>query len=297
MKFAEFPTSNANALVTGGARGIGYSIARLLAEAGARVVIADLEEDAAVTAARSLGSEAVGYGLDVGDPRAFAALIDIVESEIGPVDIMVNNAGIMPMGPLADESRDIAEATMRVNFWAHYDSFRILAPRMTARGRGHFINITSAAGAIHSPGLATYVAAKHAATGFGRSAREELVGTGVTLSVVMPSAVRTELVDGIRFSWWERLGIITPATVARRAVGTLRKRPAVVGAPLGTVVALRLYHLVPEPIWLLGRRIVGADRTLEPYDRHARAAYDGRIGRQSGEPGAGESADGASSAD
>ncbi|MGV7904433.1 SDR family NAD(P)-dependent oxidoreductase, partial [Mycobacterium kansasii] len=82
-----------------------------------------------------------------------------------------------------------------------------------------------------------------AATGFARSAREELVGTGVTLSTVMPSAVRTQLVDGIPFKWWERLGVIPPGIVARRAVGTLKRRPAVVGAPAGTVALLRLYHV------------------------------------------------------
>ena len=143
--------------------------------------------------------------------------------------------------------------------------------------RGHFINVTSAGGAIHSPGLATYVASKHAATGFARGVREELVGTGVTVSVVMPSAVQTELVSGIPFKRWERRGIVTPESVAQRAVGTLRRRPAVVGAPRGTVAAVRAYHIVPEWLWLLGRRVVGADRTVQPYDKTARKAYDTRI--------------------
>lgn len=280
MKFQEFPTSGSVALVTGGGRGIGLSIAQKLATKGATVVIADLEESVAVDAAQSLGHGTIGIGFDAGDASSYATTVDWVESNVGPIDIVVNNAGIMPVGPLLAEADGVAAATMRVNFWAHYYSFRILAPKMIARGRGHFINVTSAAGAIHSPGLATYVATKHAATGFARSAREELQGTGVTLSVVMPSAVRTQLVDGIPFKWWERLGIISPGVVARRAVGTLRRRPAVVGAPVGTVIGLRLYPLVPESIWLLGRRVVGADRTLEPYDVDERAEYDGRITRQ-----------------
>lgn len=280
MKFTEFETRGAVALVTGGARGIGLSIAQRLAKLGAVVVVADLDGDVARQAAATLGRGARGKQIDVGDPVAYAALVDEIEAELGPLDIVVNNAGIMPVGPLLTEEIGVAAATMRVNFWAHYHSFQILAPRMIARGRGHIINITSAAGAIHSPGLSTYVASKHAATGFARSAREELVGTGVTLSTVMPSAVRTQLVDGIPFKWWERIGVIPPGIVARRAVGTLKRRPAVVGAPAGTVPLLRLYHLVPESIWLFGRSLTGADRTLQPYDTAARSEYDSRITRQ-----------------
>ncbi|GED96646.1 SDR family NAD(P)-dependent oxidoreductase [Gordonia crocea] len=288
MRFAKFPVNGSVALVTGGARGIGYAIADRLSRAGARVVIADLDEVDAKEAAQRLGRGAVGIGLDVRSRDRYEAVVDEIESSTGPIDIVVNNAGIMPVGPILDDGPGVAAATMDVNFWAHHHSFTILAPRMVGRGRGHFINVTSAAGAIHSPGLAVYVASKHAATGFGRSAREELQGTGVTVSVVMPSAVRTELVDGIPFKRWERLGIVSPTMVARRAVGTLRRRPAVVGVPTGTVPLLRLYHVVPEWAWLLGRRLVGADRTLEPYDKAARADYDARIEIQTIESGAGK---------
>ena len=280
MKFTEIQIDGAVALVTGGARGIGLSIAQRLAREGARVVIADLDGDAAVLAAREIGSDARGFALDVGESDDYRRVVAEVEDTLGPIDIVVNNAGIMPVGPLLEESRGVAEATMRVNFWSHYISYQVLAPRMIARGRGHFINVTSAAGAIHSPGLASYVASKHAATGFARSAREELVGTGVTISTVMPAAVRTQLVDGIPFKWWEKLGIIPPSWVARDAVGTVRNRPAVVGSPRGTVLALRLQHLIPEWLWLLGRRVVNADRTVGPVDRSARSEYDGRIDRQ-----------------
>lgn len=280
MKFTEIQMESAIALVTGGARGIGLSIAQRLAREGVRVVIADLDGEAAARAAREIGSGAQGFALDVAEFDEYLRVVTEVEETIGPIDIVVNNAGIMPVGPLLGELRGVAEATMRVNFWSHYISYQVLAPRMIARGRGHFINVTSAAGAIHSPGLASYVASKHAATGFARSAREELVGTGVTISTVMPAAVRTQLVDGIPFKWWEKLGIIPPEWVARDAVRTVRNRPAVVGSPRGTVLALRLQHLVPEWLWLLGRRVVNADRTVGPVDRRARSEYDGRIEQQ-----------------
>ncbi|RUP41481.1 MAG: SDR family NAD(P)-dependent oxidoreductase [Gordonia sp. (in: high G+C Gram-positive bacteria)] len=277
MRFTPIPLDGAVALVTGGARGIGFAIAELLAQQGATVVVADLYQPDAIEAATRIGHGALGLGLDVGDDDAYAAVVEAVELAVGPIDIVVNNAGIMPVGRVLEERYGVARATMEANFWSHYHSYRILAPRMIARGRGHFINVTSAGGAIHSPGLATYVASKHAATGFARGVREELVGTGVTVSVVMPSAVQTELVSGIPFKRWERRGIVTPESVAQRAVGTWRRRPAVVGAPRGTVAAVRAYHIVPEWLWLLGRRVVGADRTVQPYDKTARKAYDTRI--------------------
>lgn len=280
MKFTEFETRGAVALVTGGARGIGEAISIRLAKKGAIVVIADLDGDVARKTAAAIGKGAQGRQLDATDPAAYAALVDEVEAAFGPIDILVNNAGVMPVGPLLSESLGVATATMKINFWAHYHSFQIVAPRMIARGRGHIINVTSAAGMIHSPGLATYVASKHAATGFARSAREELVGTGVTLTAVLPAAVKTQLVDGIPFKWWERLGIVSPALVARRAVGTLKRRPALAGAPFGTVLGLRLYPLVPEAVWLYGRKVTGADRTIEPIDTVARSEYDSRIARQ-----------------
>ena len=102
------------------------------------------------------------------------------------------------------------------------------------------------------------------------------MGTGVTVSVVMPSAVQTELVSGIPFKRWERRGIVTPESVAQRAVGTLRRRPAVVGAARHSGGGAGV-HIVPEWLWLLGRRVVGADRTVQPYDKTARKAYDTRI--------------------
>lgn len=277
MKHRAFSVDGSVAVVTGGVRGIGLAIAQRLYALGARVVIADLRESEAKEVAGRLGARALGIELDVTDRSAWEVAVDRIQAELGPIDIVVNNAGIMPVGPLLDEKPGVAEATLAVNFWAHYHSFQIVAPKMIARGRGHFINLTSAAGAIHSPGLSTYVASKHAATGFARSAREELIGTGVTISVVMPSAVKTDLVAGIPFKRWERLGIVSPASVARRAVGTLDSRPAVVGAPAGLMIALRTYHFVPESVWLLGRRIFGADRTLQPIDREARSDYDSRI--------------------
>ncbi|BDT99306.1 SDR family NAD(P)-dependent oxidoreductase [Nocardia sputorum] len=279
-KFPPIPLSGAIVVITGGARGIGLATAGLFASKGARVVIGDLTADAAASAAQTLGSKAFGYPVDVGDKASYQRLIDAVEREVGPIDVLVNNAGIMPVGGLLDEDDAVAVATFNVNYWAHYHALKIIAPRMMARGRGHIVNVTSAAGKLHSPGLGSYVAAKHAATGLSRCAREELMASGISVTAVLPWAVRTQLVDGIPFNAWERMGIVSPTRIARTIVGTLGRRPALVGGPPGLLTALNLAAHVPEPLWLLGRRWTNADRVMGPIDRDSRKEYDDRITMQ-----------------
>lgn len=280
MNFTPINLRGAVVVVTGAARGIGFETARLYAARGAQVAIVDRQADEVQDAAQRIGNGVRGFDVDVTDADAVAAFVDVVEDQIGPVDVYVNNAGIMPVGPFSDEDGSVTRAVFEVNFWAHVHAIRAVAPRMVSRGRGHIVNVTSAAGRVHSAGLASYVASKHAATGFSRSLREELLDTGVSITAVMPSAARTDLVSGIPFGI-ERIGIVSPSLVARRIVGTLRRRPPVAGAPIGITPFLALAMLIPEWIWLLGRRIAKADRTMGPVDRAARASYDGRIAANS----------------
>jgi short-subunit dehydrogenase len=129
-----------------------------------------------------------------------------------------------------------------------------------------------------------YCATKHAANALSRGAREELDGTGVSVTAVMPAAVNTQLTDGIPFDFLpfglERNFILKPESVADTIVGTLNGRPALAGAPRGLVLALDFAQLVPEPIWMLARRLTNADRTMGPIDRSARREYDARIEAQ-----------------
>jgi NAD(P)-dependent dehydrogenase (short-subunit alcohol dehydrogenase family) len=284
MKAPAIDLAKAVVAVTGGGRGIGFATAEAFAARGASVAIGDLQLDAARDAAQEIGDRAWAFQLDAGDRDSYAGFVAAVEEHIGPIDVLVNNAGIMPIGPLLEEPEAVSVAQMRVNFWAHYHGFKLVAPRMVARGRGHIINVTSGAGKIHIAGLAVYTASKHAATALSRSVREELLGTGVTVTAVLPAAVQTQLVDGIPFHLLpfgiDRLFIMRPGSVAQTIVGTLRDRPAVVGAPAGLLLALNLAQFVPEPMWLLARRLTRADRTVGPIDREARREYDARIAVQ-----------------
>lgn len=274
--YPEISIAGAVVAVTGAARGIGLATAARFAKKGARVAMADLDGDAVRAAAQTVGKQAMDYQVDAGEPASLQAFVDAVERDIGGIDILVNNAGIMPIGAFLDEPQEVTRSVFDVNVFAHLNVARMVAPGMIARGRGHIVNVTSAAGKIHSPGLASYTAAKHAATAFSRSLREELRPHGVSVTAVLPSATNTQLVDGIPLGVL-RLGVITPEVVARRIESTAHSRPPLAGAPIGLTPILATANLIPEWLWLFGRRLVNADLTMGPIDRGVRAEYEARI--------------------
>jgi NAD(P)-dependent dehydrogenase (short-subunit alcohol dehydrogenase family) len=183
-------------VVTGGARGIGYATAKALHDLGAKVAIGDVDEVAVKEAGTDLD---VGFyaRLDVTDRQSFTTFLDDVERELGPVDVLINNAGIAPAGRFLDEPDDVTKRTIAINVFGVILGTKLAAERMVKRGRGHIINIASLAALGAVPGIATYTATKHAVLGFTDTARLELRGTGVTLSAVMPTLTNTSMIDGV----------------------------------------------------------------------------------------------------
>ncbi len=189
--------SGRTAIVTGGAMGIGLGIARRLHEAGASIVIADLDPDAAEQAAEELqtrrGGSAVSVRVDVSDPDDVERMVDVAVETFGGIDILVNNAGIFPMVPLSDLDLDTFQRVLDVNLTGLYLCTKAASARMIAQGRGgRIVNITSI-DALHPSmvGLSHYDASKHGAWGFTKNVALELAPHDIRVNAIAPGGIRT----------------------------------------------------------------------------------------------------------
>ena len=262
------------AVVTGGGRGIGKALALALASEGCRVAIGDVDAASAETAAAELGDRAVGLAVDVTDRPAFSAFLDAVEERLGPIDVLVNNAGIMPVGPFDEEDDATAIRLLEINLHAVIHGTKEAMRRMKPRGTGHIVNVASSAGKTGFPHLATYCATKHGVVGMSEAVRAELRGTGVEISVVMPNIVKTELSAGL---------VETPAfksstveDVADAILDALKFPHFDVFVPKSIGPTWALMNLVPRRVRDAVGRALKIDRALLERDRGARAAYEER---------------------
>jgi len=246
--------------ITGGAQGIGAATAAMLAAAGARVAIGDLDGRRAEKTAAEIGHGVLAIRLDVTDAAGFTGFLDRVENELGPLDVLLNNAGIMPLAGLDDEQDAATHRQLEINLRAVIHGTRQAVRRMRPRGRGHVVNIASMAGKAGFPGAATYCATKHGVVGFSESARLELRGSGVDISCVMPAVVRTELAVGLGES--PAIKTVTAEQVAGAIVGTLRHPRFDVYVPRSLDWAGRITRVLPRRAgeWIV--RALGGDRIL-----------------------------------
>jgi NAD(P)-dependent dehydrogenase (short-subunit alcohol dehydrogenase family) len=262
--------------ITGAARGIGAATARAVAREGARVALGDLDGDLASTVAGELGaSAAIGRKLDVTDHAGFAAFLDDVEQELGPIDVLINNAGIMPVTEFVSEGADSIARQLEINLHAVIFGSQQAVQRMRPRGTGHIVNLASAAGKGGFPGVVTYCATKFGVVGLCEALHHELHGSGIDVSCVMPAIVRTELTDGVKDHWLIKTS--TPEQVAAAIVAALKKPRLDVFVPRSLNVLDRTMALVPRrgQGWFL--RATGADHLLaDAAHSPAREAYERR---------------------
>jgi NADP-dependent 3-hydroxy acid dehydrogenase YdfG len=278
MSYPKINLDGAIVAITGGARGIGLATAELFAERGATVCIGDLDGAAANDAAASIRPIAYPYTVDVTDRESFAGFIGAVLDGLGRIDILVNNAGIMPLGGFVEEDDAVSRATLDVNVWGLIHGMRLVLPHMTARGSGHIVNVASMAGKLVIPGMAVYNASKFAAVGLSAAVREEYAPTGVSVSAVLPSAVRTRLSSGVPLG--HGLPTVDPQDVAKAIVGSVATRRGEVAVP-GYLAGWDLVNAaVPERVMRFGRRLVGDRRGLTQIDQTVRNAYDKAIAEQ-----------------
>src|SRR5215210_2692563 len=243
------------AVVTGGGRGIGKALALALASEGCRVAIGDVDSTAAEVAAAELGGDKVGRPL-------------------GPIDVLVNNAGIMPVGPLDEEDDATAIRVLEINLHAVIHGTKEAMRRMKPRGTGHIVNVASSAGQSGFPNLASYCATKHGVVGLSEAVRAELRGTGVDVSVVMPGIVKTELSTGLVET--PAFKSSTPEEVADAVVDALRFARFDVFVPKSIGPTWALFNLVPRRAREAVGRALKLDRALRDADLGARSAYEAR---------------------
>jgi NADP-dependent 3-hydroxy acid dehydrogenase YdfG len=262
------------AAITGAARGIGRATAEALIRQGVRVAIGDLDLQAAQETSSALGPTTVALPLDVTERTSFSSFLDAAEGQLGPIDVLINNAGIMPIGPFQDEDDATARRIFDINVHGVILGMKLVLPRMVSRGRGHIVNIASQAGKYGLPGGATYCASKAAVINLSRAVRKELRGSGVEISVVSPVAVNTELGLGLSEPRQRQFRKIEPQEVAEAIVEVLRLPKFDVHVPKQLMVSERLSALLPISAQDVFARVTNADAVLSNVDTGARAGYE-----------------------
>src|SRR3954453_4759983 len=272
------PISGRVVAITGGVRGLGLATAKELALRGGRVAIGDLDGDLARVEAAALPGPGPhgGYALDVTDPESFEAFLEQA-GELGPVAGLRNNAGTMPVCAYAEEDPVITRRQVEINLLGVMTGTRLALDRMLPRGRGHMVNVASAAGPVTVPGEAVYTATKHAVVGFDEALRVELRQSGIEVSTIMPSLAATELASGMRPPRF--VPMVKPEQVARAIAKTLERPKLEVIVPAWTTPLIRSTMALP-PNWRdRVRDFFRIGEVGSQIDTQARAAYEERYQR------------------
>jgi len=261
--------------ITGGARGIGKTAAQALIRKGCRVALGDLDIEMAKQTATELGGGTIAIQLNVTDRDSFAAFLDGVERQLGPIDILINNAGIMPVTPFEQETDESIRRQLEINVYGVIVGTQLAVRRMKPRGTGHIVNMSSSAGKAGVPGIATYAATKHAVVGLTEAVRAECRGSGVELSYVMPITVNTQLIEGLA----EQRGVkrVEPEDVTKEIVDALELGKVDLYVPRELRASVILGGLLPRRAREAMARFMGVESVMTEVDPAARAAYEERI--------------------
>lgn len=264
-------------VITGGARGIGYATARRLHQEGMKVAVGDIDETRVLEAGEELGIDTVGR-LDVTDTTSFRTFYDMVTNTLGTPDALINNAGVMPIGPTVAESDTVAHRMIDINFHGVVNGTKLALESMLPRRYGHIINIASMAGEASVPGLATYCGSKAAVIAFTDAVRLEHRTSGVKVSLVLPTFTNTDLVAGTRGPKGFRNA--EPEQIAEAITELLtHPRPrAYVTKSMGRL--LKMQRLMPAALAEgVARRLGSEQMFLHGVDKQARSDYEARAAK------------------
>jgi len=269
--------------ITGAARGIGHATAKALLARGARVVIGDRDVavlESAVTGLAKFG-QVSGYPLDVTDKESFATFLDKARTDgQGHVDVLINNAGVMPVGPFLDQSDQAIRSAIEVNLYGVLTGCQLVLPEMVRRHRGHIVNVASIAGMVAVPGQAVYAGTKFAVVGLSTALADEFAPQGVEVTVIMPTFTNTELIAGTDATGAQKP--VEPEDIAAAIVKALDKPKTHVSVPAPLrFVGVATSMLGPRTRRWLSKK-TGTDRVFLDFDTTARQAYEERAQSSTG---------------
>lgn len=285
----QFDLRGAVALVSGGSRGLGLELARELGRRGARVAICARDHDTLERARVDLerrGVPVLALSCDVTDREAASATVQAVHDRWGRLDLLVNNAGIIQVGPLESMTVDDFEQAMGVNFWGPLYTTLAALTLMRARGEGRIVNIVSIGGKVAAPHLVPYTASKFALGGLSEGLRAELGRDGIRVTTVYPGLMRTgsprhalfKSRHRAEFAWFSIADALPLLTIgveaaARRIVtAAVRDEPSII-LSLPAKLAARAPALLPATT---ARLLALANRLLPPPERGRTEARRGR---------------------
>jgi NAD(P)-dependent dehydrogenase (short-subunit alcohol dehydrogenase family) len=275
-------------LITGGSRGLGLALAREMSRQGASIAICGRDPESLERARASLaglGADVLAVPCDVTDRESVEELARTVHDRMGPVDVLVNNAGVIEVGPVETMSVADYEEAMATNFWGMLYPTLAVLPQMQDRRTGRIVNITSIGGKLGIPHLVPYSASKFAAVGFSQGLRAEVAGHGIKVITVCPGLMRTgsprnAIFRGRHQSEYAWFSIsdalpglsISAERAARRIVAACRRGEAEVLFPVTTRIAAVASAMVPG---ITARALTVINRVLPDAGKHPRGRRTG----------------------
>ncbi|KAF7706214.1 epidermal retinol dehydrogenase 2 [Silurus meridionalis] len=260
-------------LLTGAGSGLGRIMAQEFARLGARLVLWDIDEAGNLETARLVqeahGARAHTYTCDCSSREEVYKVADKVKREVGDVNILVNNAGVVTGKKFLQSS----DTLMEVNSMAHFWTCKAFLPAMIAANHGHVVSIASSAGLIGVSGLADYCASKFAAVGFAESIGLEMLAMGcdgVKTTIVCPFFINTGMFEGANTKWPRLMPILEPNYVCRKIVDAVQRDQVYVYLPRSIYVIIALKNLLPVKVGVLLGEYMGAFDFMAKFKGHGK---------------------------
>lgn len=276
QRIQRYDVSNRVVVITGGSRGLGLVMARELVSLGAKVAICARDADELARAQRDLvARDGIVFAMrcDVTNRSDVASFVSAVRAALGPIDVVINNAGVIDVGPMEHMTTEDYERAMATHFWGPLTVTLAVLPDMRQRGKGRIVNITSIGGKVAVPHLLPYTASKFALVGLSEGMRAELAKDGICVTTVVPGLMRTGSPPNAVFKGrhraeytWFAIGASLPLTsmraerAARRIIAAMRRGDPEVVLSVQANIVIKLHALAP----VFMQRVLGLVNRLLP---------------------------------